>query len=212
METEPKIPKFRTLNGLVSWVRNKNIRDRLPAEREELFFKSNENDVKKSVYLGQYAAYVGKLSPELEELLVHDLASVVDYQCRIHREGHGLLPDHILKHLEGKDRLLVRLGRGLGRLPSWLEDTINEPKSIVDYAKYVVKDRLPSHMEERLVGDADQAVKYAFDVVRGFSSPRLSDLLHTFLIMKSFEVEHQGIRQYVHECSRKQTESEGIKA
>jgi hypothetical protein len=52
------------------------------------------------------------------------------------------------------------------------------------------------------VGDVDCALKYAFDVIRGFSSVRLPDELHTFLAMKAFEnTEHQGIKNYFSEIS-----------
>jgi hypothetical protein len=203
---EQKIPKFRKVSGLMKWVYSHNVTKRLPRDREEVFFASNENALAKASHLSRYGMIVGKLDYDLERLLLGDLGGIVDYGTRIHRDGY-VLDDDLLSALKGNGRHLVRLARNTKRLPEWLEDTIEEPGFLLDYAKTAIRGRLPHHLELRLVGDVDRALKYAFDVIRGFSSVRLPDELHTFLAMKAFEnTEHQGIKNYFAEI-RKEPET-----
>lgn len=105
---------------------------------------------------------------------------------------------------KGNGDLLLKLATHLrGRLPEDLEDTWEGAETLVQYAIRFVRKRLPEHLEDRLVGNARACKDYAFQVVRGFSDPRLSDTLHTFMVMKSFESpEDDTIRQYVAECER----------
>lgn len=90
-----------------------------------------------------------------------------------------------------------------GLLPKYLEDTITTPRVALWYASKILKGRLPSHLEEVLLGDADCAAGYAFDVVRAYSSPRLPDVLHNSILMRSYsDPNNQLIRQYVAEVER----------
>lgn len=198
MNSVVKIPKFRTLNGLVIWVVNHRWDQRLDPDRERLFFTSKETPEKRAHYLCVYAQHVGKLDYALEKLLVHDARFLIDYQRRIAADGHGILPDDIIGSLKGKGRHLVALARVVGRLPDWLEDSIEEPEHLLSYSKMILMGPLPDHLLGRLKKDVNIAIKYAYEVVRGFAPCRLPDDLHAFVYLKSFEnPDNEKIKQYV---------------
>lgn len=193
-----KIPKFRTLNGLVTWVVNNPHSQRLDPGRERLFFTSSEKPEKKAHYVCVYARHVGKLDYALEKLLVHDVRYLIEYQRKISSDGHGILPDDIIGTLKGKGRHLVALAKIVGRLPDWLEDSIEEPDNLLSYAKMVLMGPLPDHLLGRLKKDLSVTIRYAYEVVRGFAPCRLPDDLHAFVVLKSFETpDNDKIKQYV---------------
>jgi hypothetical protein len=210
MNTTQKIPQFRTLNGLINWVVNNNWNRRLDSSRENLFLNSNKESMsKKASILERYAHHVGKLDPHLERIFTNDPRSLVDYQKRIHRDGHGLLPDDIIGVLKGKSSHLVSLARGIGRLPTWLEETIDDPYQLLIYSKFVLKGPLPENIHHHLKKDWEVAIRYGYDVIRGFSPCRLPDDLHTFLWMKSYEnPDNEKIKQYLKDSRLPETEDD----
>ena len=153
--------------------------------------------------LAVYAEHVGTLTPRMEALLVGCPDSIIKYFKVLGRNMQDP-PECLLKALAGHDRTYAEVSRMLGgRLPEYLVDTITCPRVALWYASNILKSRLPSHIEEVLLGDADCAAKYAFDVVRAYSSPRLPDVLHNSILMRSYsDPNNQLIRQYVAEVER----------
>lgn len=136
-------------------------------------------------------------------LKANDPNLVVTYMNILDRRSLKLDPE-FYDILAGRGTLLFKLATHINkRLPEKLESTWEDAKSLVAYTIRFVKQRLPEHLEDVLVGDQVSASEYAFEVVRGFASPRLSDRLHSFMLMKSFQFpEDQHIKRYVAEVDR----------
>jgi len=141
--------------------------------------------------------------PRLKKLLDCSPEAVESYMGTVSRKGLKLDPE-LWGVFKGRGKLLLKLAEHLRqRLPSELEDTWEDAQSLLQYTVRWVRQKLPQHLEEVLMGDHKAAVEYAFQVVRGFASPRLGDNLHTFLLMKSFEFpDDQNIKRYIAECER----------
>ena len=139
----------------------------------------------------------------LKRLLMANPSAVETYMNTISRRGMKLEPE-FQEVFKGRGELLLKLAEHLRqRLSPDLENTWNEAGSLVQYTVRWVRQRLPENLEEVLIGNHKAACEYAFQVVRGFSSPRLSDRLHAFVLMKSFEVsDDANIKRYVAECDR----------
>lgn len=198
-----KIPKFRYARTMMAWLSRSCHPDRLPAEIEEVFFKRNEQASKVAEFVAQYGLRFGPLDSRLESLLVHNNRAIVEYSTVLHKNGAPPLPDSILERLKGDDNNLLLLARRTGRLPSWLEDTLTTPKTLVNYAANIIVGRLPQHLEELLVSDVNALVDYAFKVIRGLSPIRLPDNLHSVVVLKSFEhTDNITIKKYFEEVSR----------
>jgi hypothetical protein len=201
-----KIPKFRTTHRLVLWMKNNwtaihnydTNRARLPPDHEEVFFKSKKEAPEViASNLAEYAFRAGKLEPRFEELLKCDAGAVLRYLKSMHRLEEATSED-LLHCLKGKNPQLYGWAQTVGRLPSFLEDTFDEPKHCFFYAQQILRGRLPSHLEGVFFKDAYFASKYAFEVIRGFSSVRLPEELHNFMIMKSFEdPENKHVKAYI---------------
>ena len=143
------------------------------------------------------------IDPRLKELVKGSVDAVCEYMEFLGRRGMRLEPEfHYI--FAGNGQLLLKLANHLNRrLPEDLERTWKGAKSLVAYTLKFVRMRLPDYLEEVLVGDQQAACQYAFEVVRGFSSPRLSDELHKFMLLKSFENPEDGdIKRYFAECER----------
>jgi hypothetical protein len=141
--------------------------------------------------------------PELKRLILHSPKAVEAYMDFLGRRGMRIGPE-FYGVFEGKGAMMLKLANHLQqRLPEELERTWEDPKTLVAYTMKFVKKRLPEYLESVLIGDQQAACQYAFEVVRGFSSPRLSDSLHGFMLMKSFETpDDPDIKRYVAECER----------
>lgn len=202
------IPKFRSAKRLIVWM-EKNWSEmeadehgcrRVPASREEVFFttkKEEPNEV--AACVARYATWAGRLEPRLEGLLVGHNDQIISYIKSSRRKDAEKVNEKLIQCLSGDSRSLYRYASELDeRLPLDLESTISEPKYAFLYAKEILRGRLPAEMEDVFFGDIYFAAKYAFEVIRGFSSCRLPDQLHTFMVMKSFEEpDNEHIRAYV---------------
>lgn len=119
---------------------------------------------------------------------------------------HGLVFSENLQNcLKGCSHQLLMLAQYLGgRLRPDLEDTMSVPTVLLDYAKSYIRGRLPLHLEEHLMKDHSVASRYAFEVIRGFSSPQLPDSLHSMMVMKSWEFPNDpAIKKYIDACEGK---------
>jgi hypothetical protein len=198
-----KIPKFRTCRRLVLWMeRNWNLLGvedrRLPAEHEQVFFKSKrEKPEEIAASVARYSWWAGALGKQIESLLVGHNDSVITYIRSLRSKECEIDPD-LISTLAGDSKNLYRLSKSTGRLPANLEDTISDPRWAFMYAKEVLLGRLPRHLEDVFFKDTAYAAKYAFEVIRGFSPVKLPDELHAFMVMKSFEdPEDEDIRDYI---------------
>lgn len=200
-----KIPKFRSTHRLVLWMRNNWVhirqdqtnRARLPAEREEVFFTSKENPMAIASNLAEYALRTGKLEEKFEQLLKVCPGATLKYLNIMNREEEPISED-LLDSLKGKSPQLLSWAKTSGRLPTHLEDSMDDPRYCFAYSKEVLKGRLPSHLESVFFKDSYIASRYAFEVIRGFSSVRLPEELHNFMVMKSFEdPENKHVKSYI---------------
>lgn len=286
------VPKFRCVARLTDWVRRRYIKNRLSADREEVFFKVAEKDpqlVAKHVAL--YSQWVGPLDEALESLLKVSPEKVMSYGEMISRPPWLVkLPGHLHSSLKGNFQLLLRLARHLGgrispelessmivpeeketasrlssyaeivgplnedlerlivadhdkilkyfsllsrheqelprwmmdelkgdsinlyhlsrnfirgRLPEDLENTMDDPSILYEYAKHTLRSRLPEHLELCFLKDHRYAVKYAFEVVRGYADVKLPEQLHAMVVMKSFEnPDDNEIKRYIRETEK----------
>jgi len=165
--------------------------------------ESAEARITQPASVAVYSEHVGILPAGMESRLVGCPSSIIKY-FKILGRNMQQPPECLLKALAGHDSTYIEVSRHLGgRIPKYLEDTITTPSVALWYATNVLKGRLPSHIEEVLLGDADCAAGYAFDVVRAYSSPRLPDILHNSLLMRSYaDPDNQLIRRYVKEVER----------
>ena len=192
------VPKFRSVRRLVAWVQNNWSRldsPRLPSDVEQVFFRTKmdtPDQVAKCV--SRYSRFVGKLESEFENLLKPHHDALVDYITNV----EGKVDLDLLSVLSGDSRSLYRVSQVVGRLPQNLEITIREPRYAFLYAREVLCGRLPAEMESVFFGDPYHAAKYAFEVIRGFSSCKLPEALHSMMIMASFEdPENDHIKMYL---------------
>lgn len=154
--------------------------------------------------LADYSSRVGPLEPHLEEVILQDGDATMKYIDTLH-DNKVEISERYLRAMVGHDGHFVKLATQYlnGRLPDYLEESISSPEVALNYARHVVKGRLPAKVEEALQNDHRYAVKYAFEVIRGMADPRLPDTIHAFVVMKSFENPHDGeIRRYIQEVDR----------
>jgi hypothetical protein len=201
-----KIPKFRSTHRLVLWMRNNWVhirkdetnRARLPAEREEVFFTSKEDPTAIASNLAEYALRTGRLEEKFEQLLKVCAGATLRY-LNIMKHIEEPISEDLLDSLKGKSPQLMSWAKTTGeRLPTHLEDSMDDPRYCFTYSKEVLKGRLPSHLESVFFKDAYIASRYAFEVIRGFSSVRLPEELHNFMVMKSFEEpDNKYVKSYI---------------
>lgn len=203
MNGTKRIPKFRSARRAVEWLKREMWNEgpkRLPPDREEVFFKEDVDPKQQAHHVYAYAMFVGeRLSPRFESILVHNHTCLLQYmKCQIGKEDDISLLDH----LKGDSKCLYHWASWTGRrLPSHLEDSIDDPYYALKYATDVVRGRLPDHLEKVFFKSAQHASEYAFEVIRGFSPIRLPDDLHNFMVMKSFEDPNDSsVKEYMEAC------------
>lgn len=155
--------------------------------------------------MAEYATTIREpLEENLEAVILQDGDAVMKYLDVLPTNTEGV-PEKFLRALVGCDRHFVNLSNKFvrGRLPSYLEESIGNPEVALNYARHILKGRLPSEVELVLQKDARCAVRYAFEVIRGFASPLLPELLHTAVIMHSCgNPQDSEIRRYIAEIER----------
>jgi len=151
--------------------------------------------------MAAYAENVGPLPEHLEDIILGSPDAAMRYVGVLNNNDREV-PERVLRSFVGKDGYFINLSHQVGRLPSYLEETISDPSVALNYARYVVKGRLPEKVEEVFLNAPSLAVRYAFEVVRGFASVRLPDIIHNALVMQS-AVEPRGeIQRYFNELAR----------
>lgn len=168
------IPNFRVPSRLTSWMRENGVRERVP-RAEKVFLKGKKSDPWGA---SQYAKLVGKLPPELEEVVAQCPSSCVEYAGCIPRDQ---VPDMIVDKCAENASFVVRLANKFhGRVPRRLEQVIRTPEEYVSYACEV--GRVPE-MEERILfsGEfppavlADAAQNLVQKLTGGWGSAKVAD-------------------------------------
>lgn len=213
-EETAKIPKFRKTGRIARWMEKNEYEGRLPAEVENLFFTTKEEPWEVLVSLTNYHDRIDQNLPEnLENLLyekakqaipnadqnltfIHDFLAYLrnrsvyedaNYDEHFTDESLSMIQKYVDLY-KGKSQRLVQWAKWTNkRLPAHLEDSIDDPREMLDYAKEVVRGRVPSHLEDVFFKDVGTATQYAFDVIRGFAPVKLPDALHNFVIMESYK-------------------------
>lgn len=187
-DEEDRVPKFRSTRRALHWIKKTGYTGRLPADVENVFFKTKKEDPHTvAVNLADYSLRAGRVSPELEALLV-SFPDQIYFYYRNTRGTNNRLSERLENALSGDSKNLCLYAQALNeRLPKHLEDTITEPRYLYEYARTVLRGRAPEHLEQCFFKDIRYASKYAFDVIRGFASVKLPEALHNFVVMKSFE-------------------------
>jgi len=152
MITGVSIPRFRTTARLVTWMRRNRVRERVPAEIEQVFFKSKESQDRISHNIRVYAGYVGEISDELESLILD--SHVASYIAVTHRRGVQF-KESLLNRLSVPHLLYV--SQYSGRLRDH-EHKIVSPSDVAEYASNVGP--LSEEMERRLYGDPTAIMRY----------------------------------------------------
>ena len=161
-----------------------------------------ERKIEDPVSMSRYADNVGVLPEEFEELIYSDPQATMNY---LNVLGNSMrpVPERALRAMVGHDGFFVKLAQTMGRrLPDYLEESIRTPEVALNYARYVVRGRLPESVEEVLTGDPRMAVRYAFEVVRGFASPMLPPAVHASVVMSVDGSSDGDVRRYIQEVDR----------
>lgn len=184
-----KIPKFRNTARLIRWMKKMGWSERLPPDREEVFFKTKKEEPHYvAANLANYCWIVGKVDERLEGLLKSHPTPVIEYARMCHHRGFGEISEDLKNSIKTYSSALYYLAELYGkRLPVELEDCFDDPRWAFQYSKEILRGRLPSHLESVFFKDTAYASRYAFEVIRGFAPVKLPDDLHSFMIMKSFE-------------------------
>ena len=208
-----KVPKFRKVSRIASWMEKNMYYDRIP-QAEELFLKTNDDaHIVLSSLIDYQDKIDGDLPKELQDLLyskakesIPPADENIDYLIKFFRYCHNNIhKDYINKYLdlfEGKSERLMQWAQWTNeRLPTHLEDSISDPQILLQYAVEILKGRLPTHLEDVFHKDVHAATGYAFGVIRGFAPVRLPDNLHNFIIMESFKQPNDRyIKDYMRAC------------
>lgn len=144
------------------------------------------------------------LDQRIKDLIKLDAGAVAKYMDYLRQRNMKLEPEFWVC-FSGSGLRLAKLAEHIrARLPEDLEATWQGGTAeLVQYATRWVRTRLPEDLEKILIGDHKSAALYAQQVVRGFADLRLSDSLHTFMVMKSFELpDDYEIKRYIQECDR----------
>lgn len=200
-----KVPKFRSARRALDWLRKNRFStqlDRLPTDREEVFFKDKSDPFHLASHVLAYSRYVGKpLGERFENLLKPNKGALLCYLREMDERGNDM-PQSLIDELKGCNTPLYHWAKYTEkRLPKHLEDSIDDPQCALDYATDVLRGRLPEHLEKVFFKSAEHASQYAFEVIRGFSPIKLPDDLHAFMVMKSFETpNNRFIKEYMEAC------------
>lgn len=215
-ELEVKIDDPKNFIEYVSGIRSKGSYYsrtsalRIPEMEQDILLSGRFDPKVVAESVVQYAEFVGKLPVELENLLMGHGEQILKYAVIIGNCDKQKISDDLLNSLAGDSHSLCEYARLhlKKRLPAHLEKTMSDPKYILNYAKYVVKTRLPEEMENHFAKDCRLASQYAFEIIRGFASVRLPEVVHSAMILQSYSNPNDHlIKQYVTECDKDTTVS-----
>lgn len=206
-ELESEIVNADHFLTYVGSLRNNGKSQRIIEQEPAVFFSGNNSPAKVAEAVANYAGFIGVLPPELKELLKANNNAIMSYANFLKNQNMSLDSD-LVDCLAGDDENLFKYAQNYlrKRLPEHLEKTFTDPSIIVNYARNIVRGRLPEELENHLASDYRAAASYAFDVIRGFACVRLPDVVHSAMVMKSFETPNEpAIKRYIQECEKDTT-------
>jgi hypothetical protein len=174
---------------------------------QEVFLSGRFHPKEIAEYAVQYANVVGELPAELENLLKGHGPQVLKY-ANILSHIDKKISDDLLDSIAGDSNSLFEYANSYlrKRLPVHLERTMSDPKTLLNYARRIVRGRLPEELENHFANDYRFASEYAFEVIRGFACVRLPEVVHSAMVMKSFEIPNDSyIKRYISECEKDTT-------
>lgn len=193
----PHLEERITSPGIAVHYSGTVVRGRLPEDMElRVFSKDSASHVQEYIQKHNFI-------PEghLHECLKGSPNAIVEHMKLLRRVSSTNLPNDLRDCLAGHDSCLYEWAKFNGRLPEHLEMTLSNPGVCLDYASNVLRGRLPLEIEAHLLKDHKAAIKYAFQVIRGFAPCRLPEEIHASIVMKSFEFpEDQDIKRYIAAC------------
>lgn len=142
---------------------------------------------------------------KLLEIVKKDKKTLLDYIKKLkYREKE--IPDHVLQVFKGDGECLSTISEVMQkRLPLDIENSWKgaEDKFVNYVCRYVQEPVSEELAESVLASNPHACVRYAYNVVRGFSSPKLSEFLHNAVIMSSFaDPSNREIKKYVTDIER----------
>lgn len=156
------IPRFRTTTRLITWMRRNRVNERVPAEIEQVFFKSKESADRVSNNIRLYANMAGSVSEALESCILD--GQLASYMVMMQRKGVAF-----------KKALLDRLSvphlvyvSQYGKLPDY-EHKILSSSDVAEYASNVGP--LTEEMERRMYGDPASIMRYFKVLGHHFQKP-----------------------------------------
>lgn len=191
----------------VAGLRNRGEKHRIVEMENRIFLADTDNPCMAS-FVAKYAQYIGELPQEFKDVLKKDGEAIMEYQNYLSRNYNKLIDDELRDCLAGNDRNLLKFASNYlhKRLPEHLEKTLTDPGVIYNYARSIVRNRLPEELENHLAKDYGVAVQYAFEVIRAYACVRLPEVVHSAMVMKSFELPHDStIKRYINECEKDTT-------
>lgn len=168
---------------------------RIPEEHERRITHSHLASI--------YANRVGPVPSYLEDVIVESPDSSIEY-IELLKNNFREVPERFMRALVGQDRHFIRLLRALGGpLPFYLLQSMTDPVVALNYARGHLRGRLPEEVEGNVFfNNPEMGAKYAFEVIRGFSNPRLPDALHNSIILSANAEQSNEIRRYIAEVER----------
>ena len=142
---------------------------------------------------------------KLLEIVKKDKKTLLDYIKKLkYREKE--IPDHVLQVFKGYGEYLSRISEVMQkRLPLDIENSWKGAEDkFVNYVCSYVQEPVSEELAESVLASNPHAcVRYAYNVIRGFSSPKLSEFLHNAVIMSSFaDPSNREIKKYVTDIER----------
>jgi hypothetical protein len=188
-----KVPNLRSESGILE-------------QEQKVFFSNKLSPEKTAEWVAKYANHVGVLPQEFKELLKADNDSILQYQSFLAAKNLPL-DDDLRDCLAGDDKNLFKYAQNTRkRLPQHLEETLKNPQVLLSYARNIVQGRLPEELENHFASDLQAASNYAFEIIRGYASVRLPDVVHSAMILtNSANPNDYNIKRYVKECERDTT-------
>jgi len=143
-----------------------------------------------------YLAKVKKyLSTEQESIVLACKDDLFNHICNLHSDKMEI-PEKYFNEFIGDNEKIKFFSLRSIKIPIFLENSINDPSSLLTYAQNV-KRRASPKAEECLVTDSMIAIDYAYRVIRPFSSIKLPDFIHNSIIFSSSN--NIFVKEYIEE-------------
>lgn len=129
----------------------------------------------------------GRLPPQIEEVFLKNAEDCKLYATAIGSRLPKKYEDFIMNH---SAELAIDYMESVvkGPLPEYEHIIKNKPADLVEYARRILGSRLPSHLEDCLIGDPSSVFRYSYEILDG----RLPELLHNYMLSASLDANFEG--------------------